>query len=68
MDQAVTALLGEVQKLEAKRVSKRNVMMQKNKELGLVKRAATTTTEQIHEKEELLEQVKQIMQFGVAAS
>lgn len=58
VDQAVTALLGEVQKLEAKRVSKRNVMTQTNKELGLVKRAMATTAEQVQEKEELLEQVR----------
>lgn len=56
-DQAVTNLLGEVQKLEAKRASIRNVMAQTNKDLGHIKKATVTTEEQLHEKEELLEQV-----------
>lgn len=57
-DQAVTNLLGEVQKLEAKRTSVRNVMTQTNKELGQLKKASVTTTEHVQQKEELLEQVR----------
>lgn len=54
----MTNLLGEVQKLEAKRTSVRNVMTQTNKELGQLKKARVTTAEQVQEKEELLEQVR----------
>ena len=57
-DQAVTNLLGEVQKLEAKRSSVRNVMAQMNKDLGHVKRASLTTSKQLQEKQELMEQVR----------
>ncbi|CAN0155622.1 unnamed protein product, partial [Hapterophycus canaliculatus] len=53
-DQAVTRLLGEVEKLEAKRSSTRNVMAQTNKDLGHVKKAALTTEQQLRDKEELL--------------
>lgn len=35
----------------------RNVMAQMNKDLGHIKRATMTTTKQLQEKEELLDQV-----------
>lgn len=56
-DQAVSNVMGEVLKLEAKRASNRNVMAQTNKELSHIKQATAKTEEQLHEKRELLEQV-----------
>lgn len=55
-DQAVANVMGEVHKLEAKRSSNRNVMAQTSKDLSHVKKAAVTTEQQLHDKEELLEQ------------
>lgn len=52
--------MGEVQKLDAKRGSNRNVMAQTSKELSHVKRAATKTEEQLQEKKDLLEQVRTV--------
>lgn len=49
--------MGELQKLEAKRDSNRNVMTQTNKDLSHVKKVAVKTEEQLHRKGELLEQV-----------
>lgn len=48
--------MGEVHKLDAKRNSNRHVMAQTNKDLSHVKKAAVTTEQQLHDKEELLEQ------------
>ncbi len=49
--------MGELQKLETKRDSNRNVMAQTNKDLSHVKKTSVKTEEQLHRKEELLEQV-----------
>lgn len=57
-DQVVTNMLTELQRLEVRRSNERNVMAQSKKDLGHVKRAAVSTTEQLQEKEELLGQVR----------
>lgn len=59
----MTNLLGEVQKLEAKRSSVRNVMAQTNKELGQIKKMNVSTADKLQAQEELLERVRRAVQF-----